>query len=63
MIKIKENYVTDADGKPIGVFIDIKHYRKLMKDLQAIRAYDHVKSSGEEVIPFDQAVKEIERGR
>lgn len=64
MIKIKEKYVTDAKGHPVGIVLDIKKYRKLLKqaeELAAIQAYDAAKSSGDEAIPFDQATKEIER--
>ena len=34
-----------------------------MEELESIRAYDAAKSSGDEAIPFDQAVREIERDR
>ena len=30
------------------------------EELESIRAYDEAKSSGDEVVPFSQAVKEIE---
>ncbi len=66
MIKIKEKYVKDSKGHPISVVLDIKQYRKLLKqaeELEAIRAYDVAKASGDEVIPFDQAIKEIQRER
>lgn len=63
MIKPTENFVTDDNGKPIGVLLDIKKYRKLMKDIEeldAIRAYDKAKALKDEVIPFEQAMDEIE---
>jgi hypothetical protein len=66
MIKLNENFVIDKEGHKIGVFIDIKTYRKLLEeleDLDDIRVYDEAKASGEEAIPFDQAVREIERSR
>lgn len=66
MIKIKDKYLKDSQGRPIGVVLDIKEYRKILKkleELDAIRAYDSAKSSPQEAIPFGQAVKEIERKR
>jgi hypothetical protein len=32
-----------------------------LEELEAIRAYDAAKSSGEETIPLEQAITEIER--
>ena len=66
MGKYKENYVIDDQGNPIGVVLDIADYRKLLEDLEElepIRAYDAAKASGNEAIPFEQAVSEIERNR
>ncbi|HEV2882981.1 MAG TPA: hypothetical protein VGX24_17050 [Pyrinomonadaceae bacterium] len=34
-----------------------------LEELEAIRAYDAAKSSGEEAIPLEQAIVEIERAR
>jgi PHD/YefM family antitoxin component YafN of YafNO toxin-antitoxin module len=66
MGKFKENYVIDEQGNPIGVVLDIADYRKLLEELEeleSIRAYDAAKASGDEAIPFDQAVAEIEQNR
>ena len=64
MIKIRENYIVNAKGKAVGIFIDIKEYRRLLKkveELDSIRAYDAAKASRDGVVPFEQAVQEIER--
>ena len=56
----------DADGNRIGVVLDIAAYRKLLaelEELETLRAYDAAKASGDEVIPFEQVVDEIERQR
>jgi len=48
------------------VLLDLPDYRRLLEEaeeLGAIRAYDAAKASGDEVIPFEQAVVEIERER
>lgn len=66
MPKFKENYVVDDQGNPIGVVLDIADYRKLLEELEeleSIRAYDAAKASGNEAIPFAQAVAEIEQNR
>jgi hypothetical protein len=59
--KYSEKYVVDEKGKAVSVLPDIKSYRKLMseiEELDAIRAYDTAKASCDEVISFDQAVRE-----
>ena len=64
MSNIKERYLVDDDGNRIGVVLDIKDYHRLLQELEeldSIRAYDAAKASGDEVIPFKQAVTEIER--
>lgn len=61
---VSERYITDADGNRIEVILDIATYRQLLEafeEIEAIRAYDAAKASGDEAIPFDQAVAEIER--
>jgi hypothetical protein len=66
MITFKEYYVVDAKGERIGVFLDMADYRKLLEELEeleSIRAYDAAKSSGDEAIPFAQAIAEIEQNR
>ncbi len=66
MGKFKENYVIDEQGNPIGVVLDIADYRKLLEELEeleSIRAFDAAKASGDEAIPFEQAVAEIEQNR
>ena len=66
MIKLKERYIVDEKGNRVGVVLDIEDYHKLLaelEELESIRAYDAAKASGDEVIPFEQAVAEIERDR
>ena len=63
MPTVNEGYVVDEDGARVGVILPIEDYRKLLEELESIRAYDAAKSSGDEVIPFEQAVREIEQNR
>jgi hypothetical protein len=62
--KISGKYVVDDKGKTVSVLLDIKTYRRLIAELEvleAIRAYDAAKASLDDAIPFDLAVKEIEK--
>ncbi len=64
--RISGKYVVDEKGKAVSVLLDIKAYRRLMADLEeleAIRAFDAAKASCDEAVPFEQAVKEIEKSR
>ncbi len=63
MATVNEGYVVDEDGARVGVILPIEDYRKLLEELESIRAYDAAQSSGDEVIPFEQAVREIEQDR
>lgn len=64
VIGIKERYVVDENGSRVGVLLSVDDYRRLLEELEeleSIRAYDIAKASKDEVIPFEQAVAEIER--
>jgi len=63
MINIKERYLVDDNGNRIGVVLDIKDYHSLLQELEeldSICVCDAAKASRDEVIPFEQAVMEIE---
>ena len=65
MITLKERFIVDENGQRIGVLLDIEDYRQLLEEveeLEAIRAYDAAKASGEEAVPLEQALAEIENG-
>jgi len=62
----KEQYVVDQNGNRTAVLLDLKYYGELvaaLEEIEAIRAYDEAKASGDEAIPFSQATEEIERQR
>ena len=66
MTTFKERYVVDEKGNRVAVVLDIEDFRRLLEELEeleAIRAYDAAKASGDEAIPFEQAVAEIEQNR
>jgi len=62
----KLQYLTNEAGETIGVFLSIGQYNELMEqleELEDIKAYDEAKANEDEVIPFEQAIKEIEAQR
>ena len=64
--KFSGKYVVNTQGKAVSVLLDIKTYRKLveeLEELEAIRAFDAAKTSGDKALPFEQAVREIEKSR
>jgi glycosyltransferase involved in cell wall biosynthesis len=67
-------YLTDENGKPIGVVLDIEEYveeyerlREIEETMEDIRRYDEAMAArqrGEsDAIPWEQAKREIERER
>ncbi len=65
-MKVKEKFITDDKGKTISVILDIEEYKKLqahIDELEDVVLYDRAKKSKDEVIPFDKAIVEIEKGR
>jgi hypothetical protein len=66
MFKLKERHVVDDQGKRISVVLDIADYQELLDELdelEAIRAYDATKASGDQEVPLEQAIAEIESDR
>ena len=66
MTSFNERYVVNEKGERVSVLLDIEEYRRMLaelEELESIRAYDAAKASGEEGIPFEQAIEEIERAR
>lgn len=66
MTRLKENFVVDAKGNRIGVFLPIKDYNKLLEELEEledIKAYDKAMSGKPEFVPLSQALKQIGTSR
>ena len=66
MLQSKERFIVDENGRRIGVLLDIADYQRLLEELEeldAMRAYDAAKASGDEVLPLEQALAEIEQDR
>jgi hypothetical protein len=65
MIPLKERFIVDENGRRVGVLLDIEDYCQLLEaveELDAIRAYNAAKASGDEAVPLEQAFAEIENG-
>lgn len=66
MTVTKERYIIDREGTRVGVLLDMEEYQDLLEaleELESIRAYDAAKASGDESIPLEQALNEIEKNR
>jgi hypothetical protein len=66
MITWTERFIVDEHGTRIGVLLNIADYRRLLEELEeleSIRAYDAAETSGDEVLPFEQALAESEQER
>ncbi|HRR97038.1 MAG TPA: hypothetical protein P5150_09965 [Candidatus Ratteibacteria bacterium] len=63
-MRTEEKYVIDKKGRKVGVLLNVKEYKKILKnieELEEIKIYDMAKSSGDKVIPFDKAIEKIEK--
>lgn len=67
---METRYVTDENGERVGVILGVREYERLMEDLEDLadlRAADEalreIQSGEDEVIPLEQAVREIREGR
>jgi hypothetical protein len=61
-----QRFLVDEHGHRVGILLDIRDYEKMLEDIEeldAIRAYDAAMASGDQAIPFEQAIEEIERSR
>lgn len=50
----------------MGVLIDMAHYRRLLADLEELEsfcAYDAAKAAKSKAVPFERAVRQMERLR
>lgn len=66
MTATETQFVTDGNGQRIGVLIGLDRYRQLLEaldEVDAIRAYDEAKASGDDAVSFEEAVREIEQSR
>ncbi|HLZ13533.1 MAG TPA: hypothetical protein VKP58_13180 [Candidatus Acidoferrum sp.] len=65
-IKAPTQFLTNEKGEKIAVVLSIEEYEKILEeleDLEAVRAYDEAKASGETPIPLEQSLDENQRRR
>ncbi len=65
MLVIHPEYVVDEQQRKKAVILPFSEWEKVMaeiEELDDIRAYDRAKSVENEIIPFEQAVQEIQSG-
>jgi len=65
---VEARYIVDENGKRTGVILSVEEYERLIEELEEledVRAFDEARAArekGDEVIPFDQAMREIREG-
>ncbi len=60
MATLGARYIVDEQGNRVAVVLDIEVYRQILEELEeleAIRAYDEAKASGETPIPLEDALR------
>jgi hypothetical protein len=65
MLKIHEEYVVDVDGNKKAVVVSMSEWQKILdalEELDDIKAYDEAKSKPSNPIPFEKAIKDIQKG-
>jgi len=63
MVTVHPEYVVDKDKHPTAVLLPISEWEQIvdaLEELDDIHAYDEAKASGQDSIPFDRAVREIQ---
>ncbi len=67
---METRYVTDEKGERVGVILDMQEYQRVMEaleDLADLRAADEaleaIARGEEEILPLDEAVREMEEER
>jgi hypothetical protein len=67
---MEARYIVDENGQRVSIILPMEEYERLMEELEEledIRLYDEAKAALErgedEVIPLDQAMREIREGK
>ncbi len=65
MIGFNGQYLVDEEGNRKAIVVPIADWQRIveaLEELEDIRAYDEAKKNPSEVIPFEQAISEINEG-
>lgn len=66
MNPVKGQFIVDDQGNKTAVIIDFEEYKKMIEELEELSAemaYHKGMAEIETAIPFDEAIKEIEKNR
>jgi hypothetical protein len=66
MIDLHPEYIIDEQQHKKAVVLPYPEWEKVleeMEELEDIRAYDAAKAVNDEILPFDQAIEEIRKGK
>lgn len=66
MVTLNPQFVVDDKQAKTGVLLSVAdwdHIVEALEELDDLRAYDEAKASPSEVVPFEQAVKELDSAR
>jgi hypothetical protein len=62
----RDRFITDEHGRRVAAVVDIERYRELLdaaEEIEDLRAFDEATASNDPVIPFEEAVRDIESAR
>ena len=59
MIAISPEYIIDKDSNKKAVVLQISDWKKVIEELEDIRAFDQAKSNNELVISFEESIKDM----
>lgn len=65
MLVVHPQYLIDENNQRKAVVLPVDEWEQILEaleELEDVRAYDQAKGETQEVISFDQAVREIENG-
>ncbi len=67
---METRYIVDENGKRVSVILPVEEYERMvevLEDLEDVRLYDEAKAALErgeaEVVPLEQAMREIREGK
>ena len=66
MITVHEEYLVDAAGQRKAVVLPLAVWQQIKEELEElddIRAFDEAKAQPSEPVPFEQAMREIDKGK